>query len=306
MRESRAKVWKNASCILRTRKAIKASSLDIRPLTPVTGAEIHGVDLADRLPDATVREIHAVLMQYLVVFFRDQDIMPAQQTAFARRFGRLRVAQRAAFEVLEGAPEMAVLLNDESRPPNVNHYHTDGIFRREPEFASMLRAVEVPEAGGDTVFVNLQAAYDALPQETKDYLVGRRGSNDFMKLHGSPDKARSWDGDNRARMDEMRRQNPVVDHPLVRTHPVSGRPSLYLSESFTTHILDEVPAASAERLLALFRLYERPEFQCRFRWRPHSVALWDNRSTLHYALADYWPSRRLMHRLTIETDDIGR
>jgi len=280
-------------------------TITVTPLTPAAGAEIADIDLSAPVDDATLGEIHAALMRHLVVFFRDQDITPAQQVDFARRFGRLRIAQRAAFELLDDVPEMAVIVNDEERPPNVNHYHTDGIFRRAPEFASMLRALEVPESGGDTIFVSMQAAYDALSGDMKTYLADKWALNDFMKLHGSPAKERSWKDDNAARMDKMRQQNPPVEHPMVRVHPVSGEKSLYLSESFTAHIVGVETEESRDVLDFLFRHSAKPEFQCRFHWRPNSIAFWDNRATLHYAVADYWPARREMNRVTIETDDLG-
>ena len=133
----------------------------IGPLTSTIGAEVIGSNIAS-VDDVQLRAIHAALMEHLVVFFRDQDVTPAQQAEFARRFGRARVAQRGAFEVTNDVPEMAVLINDQERPPNVNHYHADGIFRSKPEFAAMLYAVEVPRSGGDTIFVNMQAAYSGL------------------------------------------------------------------------------------------------------------------------------------------------
>jgi taurine dioxygenase len=280
-------------------------ALQVRPLTPIIGAVIEGIDLDAPPDDEQIHEVHAALMAHKVVFFRDQRLTPAQQSRLAGRFGRLRVAQKAAFDVSEEAPEVAVLLNDRERAPNVNHYHADGIFRRTPEFGAMLYAVETPAAGGDTIFVNMQAAYEALSPEMRAYLDGKAACNDFMKLHGSPAKARSWRGDNAQRMARMSEQNPPVVHPMVRTHPVTGCGSLWISESFTTHVVD-VPAAESRGLLEmLFRHCALPEFQCRFRWQPGSLAFWDNRSTLHYAVADYWPRRRLMHRVTIETDDIG-
>tara|TARA_Y100000746_G_C15323585_1_gene374724 strand:- start:32 stop:619 length:588 start_codon:yes stop_codon:yes gene_type:complete len=187
----------------------------------------------------------------------------------------------------------------------VNHYHSDGIFRAEPEFASILRAVEVPEAGGDTIFVGMGAAYDALSDDMKVYLEDKDAVHDFMKLHGSPKKSRSWEGDNWKRMEASRVANPPITHPVIKVHPVTGRKSLYISESFTASILDVSEDESRGLLDMLNRHCARPEFQCRFHWRPNSVALWDNRSTSHYACADYWPERRLMNRVTIETDELG-
>ena len=162
--------------------------ISVTPLTPAVGAELGGVDIAAGVDDETLRDIHAALMAHGVVFFRDQDITPIQQRDFAARFGRLRTAKRSAFLVEDGVPEMHVLINDRERPPNVNHYHSDGIFRAEPEFASILRAVEVPEAGGDTIFVGMGAAYDALSDDMKTYLADKEAMHDFMKLHGSPKK----------------------------------------------------------------------------------------------------------------------
>ena len=179
-------------------------SLTIEPLTPCIGAELHGVNLSDPLDGMVIQEIHTALMRHLVVFFRDQALTPKAQRDFAARFGRLRVAQRAAFEVNQEAAEVAVLINDRERPPNVNHYHADGIFREVPEFGAVLYGVEVPDTGGDTLFVNMQAAYDGLSPELRAYVEQRNAAHDFMKLHGSPAKARSWKGDNAARMDAMR------------------------------------------------------------------------------------------------------
>ncbi|MEL0020974.1 MAG: TauD/TfdA family dioxygenase [Rickettsiales bacterium] len=279
--------------------------ITVTPLTPAVGAAVGGIDIAAGVDDAALREVHAALMAHGAVFFRDQDITPVQQRDFAARFGRLRTAKRSAFLVEEGVPEMHVLINDRERPPNVNHYHSDGIFRAEPEFASILRAVECPETGGDTIFVGMQAAYAALSDEMKAYLEGKEAVHDFMKLHGSPKKARSWEGDNAERMEASRRANPPVAHPMVKTHPVTGAKSLYISESFTASVLGVGEDESRGLLDLLNRHCARTEFQCRFHWRPHSMALWDNRATMHYAVADYWPEKRLMNRVTIETDAIG-
>lgn len=280
-------------------------AITVTPVTPNVGALIGDVDLSTPLDDQVIAEIHDALMEQHVVFFRDQTITPRQHADFARRFGPLRKAQRAAFEVLEDVSEMQVLINDRERPPNVNHYHSDGIYRKNPEFGSILHGVEVPLAGGDTIFTSLAAAYDGLSDGMKVYLDGLSAVNDFMKLHGSPAKARSWKGDNFARMDEMRRDNPPIEHPLVKVHPVTGRKHLYLSESFTTHIVG-VELEESQRILDfLFRHVAKPEFQCRFAWQRNSMAFWDNRAALHYAVADYWPADRRMNRVTIVTDEIG-
>lgn len=281
-------------------------SITVRPLTPCAGALIEDVDLGAPLDAGVAEEMHAALMRHHVLFFRDQAITPQQHAEFAAQFGPLRKARRVAFEVMDDVPSMHVLINDRERPPNVNHYHSDGIFRSEPEFASILHAQTSPAAGGDTIFVSLCAAYDALSDGMKAYLENLEASNSFMKLHGSPKKARSWKGDNFDRMEAMSRDNPPVAHPIVKHHPVTGRKHLYLSESFTTHIVGIDEEESQRVLDFLFRHVARPEFQCRFKWREGSLAFWDNRAALHYAVADYWPETRIMNRVTIVTDAIGK
>jgi taurine dioxygenase len=280
-------------------------TITVTPKTAAVGATIGEIDLTQRIPNEAVREIHTALMRHGVVFFRDQHLTPKQHADFARPFGRMRIAKHTSFEIFEGVPEMSVLINDKDRPPNVNHYHSDGIFRQSPEFASILRAVECPVAGGDTIFIGSTAAYNGLSESMKAYLSNKNAIHNFMKLHGSPKKNRSWEGDGAARMERAQKANPPVIHPLVRIHPVSGRKSLYISESFTMDI-EGLPQEESRGLLTfLFRHCALPEYQCRFHWRPGSIAFWDNRATQHYAVADYWPERRLMHRVSIETDELG-
>jgi taurine dioxygenase len=274
----------------------------VEPVSPHVGAQISGVTLSGTLSDDTVREIYNALCEHHVVFFRDQAIAAADQVAFARLFGQLRKAVRASFELADNLPELSLLETDRERPPNIDHYHPDGIFRAKPEFASVLRAIKVPRCGGDTIFASLSAAYDGLSADMQRYVEDKEAVHDFMRLHSSPRKARSWRGENAAGMAKTRDANPPVAHPLVRVHPVTQRKHLYLSEVFTTHILGLSALESARLLEFLVRHAAKPEFQCRFRWQPDSVAMWDNRASMHYAVADYWPEHRLMHRLTIETD----
>jgi taurine dioxygenase len=285
--------------------SVSAQDLAVKPISPHVGAEISGVIVDGNLDATTIAAIHAALCQHHVIFFRDQAIEPAAQVAFAKQFGPLRVARRTAFDLIEGVPELSVLETDRERPPNIDHYHPDGIFRAEPEFASLLRAIEVPALGGDTIFTSLNAAYDALSDELKVYLADKSAVHDFMRLHGSPRKARSWVSDRAKDMARAAQTHPPVSHPLVRTHPVTGRKSLYLSEVFTTHI-EGAPTFESEALLSyLVRHACKPEFQVRFQWQPNSIAMWDNRASMHYAVADYWPARRKMHRLTIVDDELA-
>lgn len=175
-------------------------TITVAPETTAVGATIGDVDLAHPPSNETLREIHTALMRHGVVFFRDQHLTPKQHADFARPFGRMRIAKHTSFELFDGVPEMSVLINDKDRPPNVNHYHSDGIFRKSPEFASILRAVECPIAGGDTIFIGGAAAYKGLSESMKAYLSDKNAIHNFMKLHGSPKKNRSWEGDGAARM----------------------------------------------------------------------------------------------------------
>ncbi len=277
--------------------------MKIRPVSMSVGAEITDISLAT-ITDDEAKQVHDTLMQYGVVFFRDQEMTPRQHADFAKRYGEVPMAQKASFGVDENALEVSTLTYDRERPPNVNHYHPDGLFRETPEFASVLRAIEVPEVGGDTIFVSGYAAYEALSDRMKQYLDGMFAVNDFMKLHSRPSKKRSWKGESGKGMAAVRDANPPVEHPVVRTHPVTGKKSLYVCESFTSWLVG-VPEKESNHVLSyLFEHLSLPEFQYRFHWQPNSVAFWDNRCTLHYAVADYWPQYRHMHRCSIRLGEV--
>ena len=222
--------------------------MQVRPVSLPVGAEITDVDLATA-GEAEASQIHDALMAHGVVFFRDQVMTPRQQADFSKRFGEVPLANKASFGVDEDAPEVSTLEYDRERPPNVNHYHPDGLFREHPEFASVLYAKEVPEIGGDTIFVSGYAAYEALSDRMKQYLDGMQAVNEFMKLHSRPSKKRSWKGDGGKGMAAARDANPPVEHPVVRTHPVTGKKSLYVCESFTSWLVG-VPAVSYTHLRA--------------------------------------------------------
>jgi len=277
--------------------------MQIRPVSLPIGAEITDIDLGS-ITDDEAEQVHDALMQFGVVFFRDQDITPRQQVDFAKRYGHVPAAQKASFGIDEDAPEISTLTYDRERPPNVNHYHSDGLFREKPEFGSVLRAIEVPELGGDTIFVSGTAAYEALSDRMQRYLDGVYAINDFMNLHSRPSKSRSWKGDGGKGMAAVHEQNPPVAHPVVRTHPVTGKKSLFVCQSFTTYLADMPEREGRGVLEFLFEHVSLPEFQYRFQWRPNSIAFWDNRCTLHYAVADYWPRYRHMLRCSIRLDEV--
>lgn len=277
--------------------ALKNSAeYQLNHLTPGIGTEVLGIDLAADFDEATIGWLSALLVERKVLFFREQHISIDEHVAFARRFGELEVHPFIPNEATH--PEVIKLDNDRERPPKINIWHSDVTWRQVPSLGSILRARVVPEVGGDTLFANMEAAYDALDDATRrqiDGLVAVHDNEGFlagMKAKGAADEA----------VEAMRQQFPPARHPVVRTHPVSGRKSIYVNRAFTRTI-DGMPADEAQSLLE--RLYRQawiPDFQCRFRWRVDSLAFWDNRAVQHYAAADYWPAERRMERVTIIGD----
>lgn len=245
------------------------------------------------------------MMRHQVVFFRNQDVTPQEQVTFARNFGPIRIKHRSAFEIDESTPEVSIIVNDREHPPYIDHYHADGMFRAKPEFASLLKAKSPPDMGGDTIFVSLTAAWNGLSDAMRATLEDKIAVYDFMRLHSSPEKARNWTGPSREGMFKSRDENPPVQHPLVPIHPVTGERCLYFSESFTSTVLGLNKYESEAIHAMLARHCAKPEFQFRLQWRKGTVALWDNLASLHYAVADYWPDTRIMHRLTILEDAIS-
>ncbi|PJK28678.1 TauD/TfdA dioxygenase family protein [Minwuia thermotolerans] len=280
-------------------REIQTEQPEIRQVTPGVGAEVRGVDLGADLAEATIARLRAALIEHGVLFFRDQPITPDRQVAFARRFGHVPKVPDSMFLVHEANPFVSVLANDADRPPTVNNWHSDYSFAAEPDFASVLRSVVVPDCGGDTVWAGMFAAWEGLPDRMQHYLDGLTATHDFMKLYERPVKKRLWEGERGQLMEAARRQFPPVSHPVVRAHPESGRKALFVNESFTRHIDGMSESESRHLLACLFEHCKAPEFQVRFRWSPDCVAMWDNRSTIHYAVADFHPARRLMHRVTV-------
>lgn len=262
-------------------------------LTPCIGTEVLGIDLSVNLDEGTIAMLSDLLVERKVLFFRDQHISMDAHIAFAARFGELEVHPFTPNDPAH--PEVIHLINDKDHPPYINVWHSDVTWRAEPSLGSILRARLVPEVGGDTLFANMEAAYDNLDDATKQRIVGLQAVHDNegfltgMKAQGANDEA----------VEAMRRKYPPSVHPVVRTHPVSGRKSLYVNRAFTRRIVDMEPAESDALLQKLFLQAWIPDYQCRFRWRADSLAFWDNRAAQHYAAADYWPQRREMERVTI-------
>ncbi len=265
-------------------------SITVAPLTPTIGAEVVGADLIGR-PDESFPAIRDALIAHQVVFLRDQpELTPAQQVAFARRFGELHTHPAAPH--LEGRPEVFVIhTHRESRIANGNGWHTDVSCDAEPPMATMLQLHTLPPGGGDTLFASMYAAFEALSRPMQTWLAPLTAHHASEHVYRGRYAERG--------VDDTGKTYPSADHPVIRTHPQALRHALYVNRAFTTRINGLPPRESRSMLEMLFRHAERPEFQCRFRWTKNAIALWDNRCTQHFALWDYWPHERRGHRVTI-------
>jgi len=259
------------------------------------GAEIAGLDLRLPLPDAQFQAIEAALVENELIVFRDQDITSEQLMDFGRRFGELTVHPFAPNEG-KNAPELIKFSNDEKTPPyGTDVWHSDETFRAEPPMATILCAKEVPAIGGDTMFVSMSAAFDGLSDRMQQYISGLDAIHDmkpFRPLFGK-------ELEERKKLQHFELMYPPQLHPVVRVHPVSGRKVLFVNPQFAIAI-DGMDERESRLLLdTLFHQASIPEYQFRLHWQPHTIAIWDNRSTQHYAVHDYYPQRRYMERVTI-------
>jgi taurine dioxygenase len=273
-------------------------SLSFTRLTPALGALVQGIDLARPMSADEQQEIRQALILHQVLFFRDQNISPIQQRDFAARFGDLHT-----HPIYPQHPEASqiLVLDTEAHDLKDNAiWHTDVTFSETPPLGAVLAARQLPENGGDTLWASSFAAYDALSDRLRILLEGLTATHDFTKTF--PLKRFGLTAADRQRWNETRLNNPPLSHPVVRTHPESGRKGLFVNEGFTAEI-NELPEEEGKALLNfLFAHQSRPEFSVRWRWALGDVAFWDNRSTSHYAVDDYRPARRVMHRATILGD----
>jgi taurine dioxygenase len=266
------------------------SDLMIEPLTPFIGAEITGVDLRE-VTQEQVTGIRAALLKHQVVFFRDQTLNQEEHIRFARQFGELEI--HPATPKGQNNPEVLHIAHGPESKGRENMWHSDVTWREKPSLGSILKAVEVPAAGGDTLFANMAEAYERLPDDIKDKIAGKIGVHDI---------ARVFAGRLNKTAEQLRETYPVMEHPIVRTHPETGANVLYVNNAFTSHIKGMDEDESKELLQALYRTASNPELQCRFRWKAGSLAFWDNRACQHFASSDYFPQVRKMERVTIAGD----
>ena len=259
------------------------------------GAEITGVDLRDPVSDAQFTAIDLALVANELIVFRDQDISSQNLIDFGRRFNELTVHPFAPHE--KDAPVLIKFRNDETTPPfGTDCWHSDETFRAEPPMATILVAKEVPAVGGDTMFASMTAAYDALSDRMQSFVSGLEAVHDFKPFKSLFDASESA----RRKLQAFELQYPPQVHPVVRVHPVSGRKVLFVNPQFTLAIKGMDERESRTLLDTLFHQALIPEVQFRHHWTPHSIAMWDNRSTQHYAVHDYYPQRRYMERVTIK------
>lgn len=269
------------------------TQLQIEPVTPVIGAEISGFQISDPMDQSQFGAIHDALMSHQVLFFRDQEMTLDQQKDFARQFGDLHI--HPGIPGPEGHPEVIKLHTDETSTRIAGEdWHSDVSCDEMPPMGSILHLHTVPKSGGDTLFASMTAAYDALSDRMKDMLDG------LTALHSGEMAYRgryAYRG-----VEDEGKTYPNTHQPVIRTHPVTKRKSIYVNRIFTSHI-DGLEKSESEAILEfLFRHIEKPEFQVRFRWQPGSVAFWDNRAVQHYAIWDYFPETRSGYRVTIKGD----
>ncbi|KGT86630.1 taurine dioxygenase [Enterobacter cancerogenus] len=267
-------------------------------LGPYIGAQVSDLDLSRPLSDAQFEQLYHGLLRHQVLFLRNQVIMPEQQRALAIRFGDLHI--HPVYPHAEGVEEIIVLDTHQDNPPDNDNWHTDVTFIETPPAIAILASKLLPESGGDTLWSTGIAAYEALSEPFKQLLSGLQAEHDFKKSFQEY-KYRKTEEEHQ-RWQQAVAKHPPVQHPVIRTHPVSGRKALFVNEGFTTRLLGLSEKESEALLNFLFWHTAKPEFQVRWRWQENDVAIWDNRVTQHYANADYYPARRVMHRATVLGD----
>lgn len=270
--------------------------LDIQPMAGALGAQISGLDLSADLNSDDFARIRKLLNEYEVIFFRDQEIGPARQKELAQSFGPLQT--HPAYDTVEGFPEITILESTPDKPTKIEAWHSDMTFRQHPPLGTVLRSRITPPKGGDTLWASMTVAYEGLSEPMKAFLEGLNAVHDFS--HGFKESLAEPGG--RERLADAVAANPPVLHPVIRTHPETGKKVIFVNSLFTTHILGLTPGESEALLAFLYRHVTTDEYTCRFQWRANSIAIWDNRSTQHKPVNDYFPAHRRMERITIDGD----
>ena len=274
-------------------KAIK-----VKPLGGAVGAEIYGIDLNETISEQQFWEVRKAFGQYSVIFFHDQKLTPEREIRFAERWGEININR--FFSSVGGYPKIALVVKEPDQKNNIGgSWHTDHSYDKEPALGSMLFAHEVPKSGGDTIFTSMYAAYDTLSEGLKNTLSTLRARHSSVHVFGSA-RAATGNDDTVGRIKNPEQATQESIHPVIISHPGTGRKALYVNPGFTLGFEGWSDEESKPLLDYLYAHATRPEFTCRFKWRAGSIAFWDNRATWHLAVNDYHGSRRLMHRITIE------
>jgi taurine dioxygenase len=286
---------------------MRNTQIEVWPITPRIGAVIEGVDLSTSLSDETFDQIYAAFLEHQVIFLPNQEITPSQQVAFAKRFGEIDEPH----PLFKSAPEDSRIMRIEQSGKEGDYYndvwHTDVSFQERPAMASVLHAQVLPAVGSDTLWASMYAAYDALSYPIKLMLEGLTAVHDLTYSHRTHyPKAyrliRQTEPGGLARLRKIEDEHPPVSHPIIRTHPVTKRKALYVNRTFTERINGLSKIESDALLAMLLNHCESPMFQMRHRWSRHDLAIWDNRCTQHVVISDFYPQKRLMHRVTIKGD----
>ena len=266
------------------------SRFRVKQLTPACGAELLDCDLS-KFDGTLIEEVRAALLKHRVVFFRDQDLNQEAHIEFAAQFGDLEIHPATPKD--QPNPEVLRIAHGPKSRGSENRWHSDVTWREAPSLGSILRAIELPPVGGDTLFANMVMAYDRLSDEMKEKIENLSASHDIARVF-----ARRLG----KKAEELHEKYPPMVHPVVRTHPETNERLIYVNAAFTDHIVDMEPEESAALLDKLYKTAWNPEVQCRFSWQPGSMAFWDNRSCQHFAASDYYPEVRVMERVTIAGD----
>ena len=274
--------------------------MEVERITPAIGAEVTGIDLSGPLSGEVQEALYQALLENLVIFLRGTEITPDAHMAFAQSFGELDTPH-PVYPHVEGYERIVLLENDGTAPPDTNSWHTDLTFKSEQPFASVLVARQVPAVGGDTMWSSCYAAYDRLPDGMRRDLEGLEAIHDMGDFRNNFTVAQS--GRSAAqRLDESMARFGHCVRPLIGTHPVTGRSFLNFNEAFVTHIAGLTTSEANTLKTWLTTHMNKPEDQMRWRWQAGDLAMWDNRVTMHYAVADYLPDYRRMNRITIVND----
>lgn len=264
------------------------STFEIHPLTPAIGTELSGINLSDPLSNDIIADIRQTLLDHKVIFFRDQNLNREQLLGFAKRFGTLEIHPATPKD--QPNPEILRIEHGAKSKGQENMWHSDVTWRAEPSLGSVLSALEIPPVGGDTLFANMNLAYEKLPQDVREFVTGKTAVHDIARVFAKRLNKKP---------EELHDQYPPQEHPVVRTHPETG---LRVNSAFTSHILGMDADESKDLLKKLYATAANPEIQCRFKWTKGAIAFWDNRASQHFAASDYFPARRVMERATIAGD----